>query len=70
MIRNITICCQDMLAAIANEHVMLAWEWKLWAGPDKGLRPAIRIQSASNPAKHCPWCGKELPFSYEEERPV
>lgn len=65
MKKNIVICCETMLKAIANRDVALTWKWD--ASSELSIGVSIRERSG-NAMKHCPWCGKYLPFPYGEDR--
>lgn len=68
MKKNIVICCEAMLKAIANRDVVPTWNWH-GVGPiasELSIGVSIRERSG-NAIKRCPWCGKPLPFPYEED---
>ena len=62
MKKNIVVCCEAMQERIENHMVYGVW-------PYEPAVPQLR-QSSGGQIKitHCPWCGKELPFPYEEEK--
>lgn len=67
MKKDIVICCEAMLKAIANRDVVPTWNWTVGTPKDLVIGVTIRERSGSA-IKNCPWCSKELPFPYEEEK--
>lgn len=60
MKKNIVVCCEKMRDRIGNQMVNGVW-------PGEPAVPALQQDSGGRiEISHCPWCGKELPFPYEE----
>ncbi|GAH05521.1 unnamed protein product [marine sediment metagenome] len=58
MKKNIVVCCQDMLRVLVFGRDHLIFDGRFTIDLAASGFPALRF---------CPWCGKELPFAYEEE---
>ena len=55
MRKNIVVCCEKMLDALTEPQPCIA------------VVDSCDVLLEDEPIHFCPWCGKELPFPYDEE---